>query len=124
LLAIYAGHQIAEQRRFDDARKAEVGKLGSNAAGRIDAVNTFLDGSELSYELRRTMVTAGQVKAYERTMRNFISQGVGGNPGASRDGAGAGPERLSDEAYSKLTYSQKQEYAARFDQSKFNGRGP
>jgi hypothetical protein len=126
LLALYASHEIAEQNRFNAARAAEVGKLGTNAAARIDSVNVFLEsqvGSELAGELRRTMVTSGQVKAYEKLMRNFSSQGVSGNPAAARDGAGAGPERVSDEAYNKMSYAERQAYAARFDQRQFNGRG-
>jgi hypothetical protein len=125
LLSIYAGHQIAEERRFSEARAAEVGKLGSNAPTRIDAVTTFLQsqlGAELAGELRRTMVTAGQVRAYEKIMRNFISQGVGGNPGGARDGAASQPERMSDSDYSKLSYHEKQEYAARFQQQSNGSR--
>jgi hypothetical protein len=125
LLGIYAGHKIAEQQRFDAAKKAEVDKLGSAAPTRIDAVNTWLHamvGSDLAHELRRTMVTAGQVKAYEQLMRSFVSQGVSGNPGAARDGAGSrGPERASQAEYDAMSYSEKQAYAARFDQRQFGG---
>jgi hypothetical protein len=123
MLGLYAASQIAEERKFNEAKAAEVGKLGSNAAGRVDAVNTFLEsqvGSELAGELRRTMVTAGQVKAYERIMRNFIGQGVSGNPGASRDGASSQPQRMSDEEYSKLSYHERISYAKKF-QAQSNG---
>ena len=119
LLSIYAGHQIAEERRFNAAKAAEVRKLGSNAAGRVDAVNTFLEsqlGSELAGELRRTMITASQVRAYEVILRNFISQRVGGNPGGARDGAHAGPEKMSDADYNKLSYHEKLQYSAGFQQ--------
>jgi hypothetical protein len=119
LLGIYAGHQITEERRFSEAKAAEVGKLGTNAAGRVDAVNTWLEsqvGSQLAHELRRTMVTAGQVKAYEQLMRNFVSQGVSGNPGAGRDGAHNQPPKVDQTTYDRMSYAEKQAYAAQFAQ--------
>jgi hypothetical protein len=125
LLALYAGHQIAEQTHFAAAQKAQVDLLGPNAPTRVDAVNTYLHamiGNEHATVLRQGMFTAAQVKAYEALMRAHSSQGVSGNPGAARDGAyGRGPQKLSDEAYGKLTYAQKAAYAAQFDQSKFSG---
>jgi hypothetical protein len=117
LLALYASNQIVEQRRFDQARKAEIDKLGPNVSARVDAVGTLLEsqlGTNLAHALRQTMVTARSVEAYEKLMRNFISQGIGGNPGRSRDGAGSQPERMSDEEYSKLSYHEKLLYAQRF----------
>jgi hypothetical protein len=124
LLGLYVANQIADQQRFDAARKAEIGKLGSAVATRVDAVNTWLEsqlGSELAGALRKTMFTADAVRGYERLMRNYVSQGVYGNPAGGRDGAGSQPERLSDEAYARLSYAEKQEYASRFDQRQFGG---
>jgi hypothetical protein len=124
LLGLYASHEIAEQGRFAAAKAAELAKLGSNAVGRIDAVTTFLEsqvGSDLTKALRLTMHTAKSVEAVERIMRNFTSQGVGGSPGAGRDAAHGQPSRVSDADYARMSYSEKQEYAARFDQRQFNG---
>jgi hypothetical protein len=124
MLSFFAGHQLREQQQFNQARSAEITKLGSNAAGRVDAVNTWLNamvGTELAGSLRKGMLLAVQVNAYERLMRAFVSQGVGGNIGAGRDGGGAGPERISDADYGKLSYTEKQAYAARFDQRQFGG---
>jgi hypothetical protein len=117
LLGLYASNQILEQQRFDQARKAEITKLGANVSTRVDAVGTWLEaqlGSHLAHALRQTMVTARSVEAYEKLMRNYISQGVGGNPGGSRDGAGAGPEKISQAEYDGMSYHQKIEYAQRF----------
>jgi hypothetical protein len=125
MLSLYASHMVAEERRFADAKKAEVDKLGSASAARVDAVSTWLEamvGTELARPLRQQMLTASSVVAYERLMRAFVSQGIGGNPAGARDGAGAGPERISDEAYNRKTYAEKQAYAAQFDQRQFNGR--
>jgi hypothetical protein len=124
LLGIYAGHAVAEERRFNEAKAAELGKLGTNAPGRVDAVNRWLESqlpSDLARALRMSMHTAKAVEGYERLMQRFSSQGMGsGFSGAGRDGGEGGhdPARLTDEQYGKLTYSQKAEYAARFDQSR------
>jgi hypothetical protein len=125
LLGLYASNQIADQQRFDQARKAEVAKLGPNISVRVDSVNTWLEaqvGSTLAHALRQTMVTARSVEAYEKLMRSFISQGVSGSPGRGRDGAASQPERMSDSDYSKLSYHEKQEYAARFQQQSNGSR--
>ena len=66
------------------------------------------------------MVTARSVEAYEKLMRNYISQGIGGNPAGARDGASSQPERMSDEQYNALSYHEKLSYAQRF-QAQSNG---
>jgi hypothetical protein len=123
LLGLYASNQIADQQRFDQARKAEVTKLGPNISVRVDSVNTWLEaqvGSTLAHALRQTMVTARSVEAYEKLMRSFITQGVGGSPGAGRDGAGSQPARMSDADYNSLSYHEKLSYAQKF-QAQSNG---
>jgi hypothetical protein len=124
LLGLYAQTRMDEDRRFSEARKGEIAKLGSAAVTRIDAMNTFLQsqlGAELAGELRKTIFTANAVRAIERLMRNYVGQGVSGNIGAGRDGGGAGPERVSQADYDRMSYSEKQSYAAQFDQRRFNG---
>jgi hypothetical protein len=113
------GHQLREQAAFNQARSAEITKLGSNAAGRVDAIGTWLDamlGSKSAAALRKSLLLSEQVVAYEKLMRAFVSQGVSGNPGGGRDGAHGQPERLSDADYQKLSYHEKIEYAQRFQQ--------
>jgi hypothetical protein len=120
LLGIYANGQLAEQAHFNRARQQQIEALGPAAPARVDAVTTFLEsqlGSQLSRALTGVMFTADSVRAVERLMRNYVSQGVGGNPAGARDGAhGREPARLSDEAYAKLSYFEKQQYAAQFPQ--------
>jgi hypothetical protein len=53
--------------------------------------------------------TAATVAGLEKLMQRFSSQGGGSYSGAHREVNQ--PERLSSEAYGKLTYSQKKEYA-------------
>jgi hypothetical protein len=129
LLGLYASDRIGEGQRIATAKAAELGKLGPNANTRVDAIGTWLEAmtGEDAKAFRTVLAQApmaSTVKMFETLMRSFISQGVTGNPGASRDGAGSQPEKISDAEYAKLTYAEKQAYAAKFDQSRFNGRGP
>jgi hypothetical protein len=112
LLGLFAASQINEQRMIATASAKELDKLGSNANNRVDAVRTFLRahlGDELAGALRRGMHTERQVVAYERLMQKFTSQGSGSYSGAHREVNQ--PERLSNEAYNKLTYTEKKAYA-------------
>jgi hypothetical protein len=124
MLGLYAATQISDQQRFATAQQEQVLKLGVNAPGRIDAVNTWLEaqlGSDLAGALRASMFTAKSVEAFESLLRRFVSQGVSGSPSAGRDGEhGRGPQRVSDEVYNSWSYSQRQAYAAQFDQAQFN----
>jgi hypothetical protein len=129
MLSLHVAHQVQEQQLIARAKEAELGKLGEMAPVRIDAVKTWVHAlvGDAAPQLLRVIEQApmaSTIVGFERMMRAYVSQGVGGSPGAHRDGAGAGPERLSDEAYGKLSYSEKQAYAQKFDQSKFQGRGP
>jgi hypothetical protein len=124
MMGLFVSHQLTEQKRFNEAKAAELTKLGSNASVRVDAVGTFLEatcGTALGGAIRRGIFTADQLRGFEKIIERFTSQGISGNPGGARDGAGAGPERISDAAYSRMSYAEKQEYAARFDQRQFNG---
>jgi hypothetical protein len=117
LPGLFAASQINEQRMIATAGAKELDKLGSNANNRVDAVRTFLRahlGDELAGALRRGMHTERQVVAYERLMQKFTNQGGSSYSGAHREVNQ--PERLSNEAYNKLTYTEKKDYAANFGQ--------
>jgi hypothetical protein len=128
LLGIYAAARIAEDQKFAAAKAAEVTKLGVNAPTRVDAVKTWL--AAMTGDKAKSMLavldhspTAATVEAFEQLMRAFTSQGVSGSPGAARDAShGREPAKLSDTDYAKLTFAEKAQYAAQFDQSRFNGR--
>ncbi len=128
MMGLFASHQLGEEQRIAALKKAQVDLLGVNAPTRVDAVNTWLRsmvGDKLAESIRRTMVTADQVKAYETLISRWTSQGVSGSPSAHRDADhGRQPQRMSDADYSQLTYTQKLQYAQQFDQSRVrNGRG-
>jgi hypothetical protein len=129
MLGLHAARLIAENQLVTTAKAAEVGKLGPNGNTRIDAVKTWVhaivgDDAPALLRVIEQAPMASTIAAFEKMIRIFTTQGVGGSPGAHRDGAGSQPEKLSDADYAKLTYAEKQAYAAKFDQSRFNGRGP
>jgi hypothetical protein len=100
MMALYASHQLSEQARFAEVQRQQLEKLGPNAAGRVDAVATWLQAmaGPKAEALRRSMFTADQVTAFETLMRNYIGQGVSGFVGAARDGGdlSRGPARVFD----------------------------
>jgi hypothetical protein len=124
MMGLFASHQLAEEAHFNAARKAEIDKLGPNVATRVDSVNMWLRsmvGDQLAGAIRQSMVTADQVRAIETLISKWTSQGVSGNPAAGRDGtdAGRGPQRVDDATYAKMSYTEKAQYAAQFDQSQY-----
>jgi hypothetical protein len=121
MMALYASHQLSEQARFAQVQRQQLEQLGPNAAGRVDAVATWLQAmaGPKAESLRRSMFLADQVTAFETLMRNFVGQGVHGNVGAARDGGPETPGKLSDEDYGRLSYHEKLVYAENFN----NNRG-
>jgi hypothetical protein len=124
VMSLFAQHQLSEQRMFADAKRSELEKLGSAAPTRVDAVRTWVHamvGDAAPHLLRvlEQAPMASTIVAFEKLMSRWSSQGIGGSPGAHRDGTdGRGPQRISDEAYSKLSYTEKQQYAAQFPQNR------
>jgi hypothetical protein len=115
LLGLHAASQVGEQQMIKAAHAAELGKLGATANTRVDAVKQFVTamvGDQLGAAVTKTLFTAAQIQAFEIIMQKFSSQGGGNYSGAHREVNQ--PDRLSPEAYGKLTYSEKKEYAAKF----------
>jgi hypothetical protein len=111
LLGLFAASQINEARMIAAAGAKELGKLGENATNRIDAVRSFLRGhlgDKLAGALSLSMLRADQVEGYEKLMQKFSSQGGGSWSGANREVA---KTTISDEAYNRMTYSEKKAYA-------------
>jgi hypothetical protein len=117
LLALDANRVAIEQKMLQTAHENEMRKLGETRTARLSAVATWLKsmaGEEGGRALISNLLTAKQVSAYEQMMHRHQSQGGGNYSGAHREPNQ--PERLSNEAYGKLTYSEKKEYAANFGQ--------
>jgi hypothetical protein len=117
LLGTWVAHELAGQAQFERAQAAEREKLGPTSPVRISAVQTFLNahlGTESAKALTQTLFTAAQVQAFEKLMHTFVSQGSGSFRGSNREPEV--PGKISDEAYSKLSYGQRIEYASKFPQ--------
>jgi hypothetical protein len=111
MMSLYAATQVHENKMIADARAREVSKLGANAPIRVDAVTSFLRGhlgDERAKALTVNLFTAKQVEAFEVLMQKFSSQGGGSWSGANREVV---KQTISDEAYNRMTYSEKKAYA-------------
>jgi hypothetical protein len=118
LLGLYAGAQVATAAQVRAGRDAEVAKLGATGTARVSSVITFLKGAygeEQGARMASRIFTAQDVADWERAIQNKTSQGAAGFSQKHRD---IQDQRLSNDAYEKLSYTEKKDYAARFPQSR------
>jgi hypothetical protein len=111
LLALHASTTAHETTMIANAARQERDLLGAAGPVRIDAVATWLKsnfGADAKAMLA-TMVTAKQVEVFEKIIMKVTRQG-----GSQFNAGGRIPPEMptiSDEAYNKMSYSQKIEYA-------------
>jgi hypothetical protein len=113
MMSLYAATQLHEGQMIARARAAEVGKLGDTAPARIDAVTQFLRGNlgdVHAKALTAGLHTAAAIQALEVLVTKFTNQGGGSYSGAHREPAQKAGV-LSAEAYNKLSYTEKKQYA-------------
>jgi len=113
---LFAGYQIGDAQSIKTAREGEIAKLGTAGPARFDAVMTWaraMVGEAGAQEIAKGLFTAKQVEAFEGLIRKFVSQGAGAPSGAHREPPQQ-HQKLTDEQYSKLTYTEKKAYAAQF----------
>jgi hypothetical protein len=82
-LALYASVQVADMTKLQNARQAEINKLGAAGGSRVDHVIAWLKarGGPDAEVLCKTLdyaPVAGTVMAFERLMQQFSSQGGSG----------------------------------------------
>ncbi len=110
-IALIAGDKVGTTQQVQNARDAELGKLGAAATARVTAVNTWLDAMGVP-GLKGRMWTAGDVQAMEGLITKFSNQG-----GASFRGTGRvppeAPGKVDDATYEKMNYSERKAYAER-----------
>lgn len=114
LLDLYAGSQVSGEEQIKAARDAEIAKLGPAGSTRVDAVLRWTNamvGADDAAALSQMLVTAAHVQAFEKLITKYTSGGAGNFRQNGRDGEA--PEKLSDEQYDKLSYSEKRAYAAK-----------
>lgn len=117
LLGLYAGSQVSSAAQVKVAREAEVAKLGPTGPARVDAVTTFLKatlGDAEGSQIASRMFTASDVQVMEKLVGKFASQGAAGFSQQHRDVTAAG--KVTPEQYDKMSYSEKKEYSAKFQQ--------
>jgi hypothetical protein len=124
LLSLYAGTQVSTQQQVETARNAEIAKLGPTGPARIDALGRFFRATVGDAEGKQVMsriFTASDVAVMEKLAARYATQGGAGFSRVGSEPPGA-PGRLSDEAYAKLSASQKYDYSQQFDQSQVQRR--
>jgi hypothetical protein len=114
LLGLYAGAQVATAAQVKAGRDGEIAKLGASGTARVTSVMSFLEGAygkEQGARMASRIFTAQDVQDWERVIQNKTSQGVASFSQKHRD---IPDQRLSNDAYEKMSYSEKKDYAAKF----------
>ena len=110
LIAFGVNLDLNEQKVMTEAVAKQKELLGGKAEERLGAVKTWVAAklpADQAEALTSMMFTAKQVEAFEALMR--LNRGaVPGNPGAGRD---SGKTELSDEEWSKMSASERINYA-------------
>lgn len=119
LVGLKAAMEIGTKQLIDNAKAAEVQKLGVNGTARVTAVNTFIASipgvsGELAKTFSRFNYTAAQVEVIEKVMAHMRNQGVGGYSRAHTEPEL--PNRLSDAEIEKMSFGERRAYAAKFPQ--------
>lgn len=120
LVSIYAETKVGSQATIDAAHAAEVAKLGANGPARITALETFftgLVGKDAAQHIKAMAVNSPMVQALEGVAAKFASQGAASFSQSHREPPSG--QKVSDEAYSKMSDREKMAYAAQFPQSQF-----
>lgn len=87
-MGLHAAAKIAEKQNIEQAKTAEVQKLGVNGPARKTLVDTWLKaqlGDELGGHFSQFMLTANQVIGVEELMKKFRTQGAGGYSHTNRE---------------------------------------
>lgn len=112
-LDLIAALRLGEAKDYNDAKTAEIAKLGAAGTKRVDVVTQWLgsvageEGKALAKVIEYAPV-ASTIVAFEKLMQKFSSQGSGSFSPARE---AAAPPKLSDEEYDKLSFAEKRAYA-------------
>lgn len=117
-LGLIAAMRVGEQQQIKAAYDAEVAKLGAAGTARVDAVMQWInavggpDAKPLA-DMMKIAPLAATVQAFENMMKKFQTQGAA--PGNAAH-AVAAPERPSAEAWAKMSFSERMDFARRHQQ--------
>lgn len=111
-LGLYASANSNEQIAIANAAQREMESAGVNAAVRVDAVSLWLKSHYpgAAKAFIATLATSKQLDAWESIITRSINGGAGS---FSRRGNEPESQKLSDEAYDKMSYGEKKDYAER-----------
>ena len=115
-LSCYAAEKISDASKINTARNTEIGKLGSMAPQRIDAIRTFIHatcGSDLGAAVEQMLCTSKQVEGFEKIINQFSRQG--GTP-FSQGHREQEPPKGTIPGYANMSFEQKR--AAQMSQNK------
>jgi hypothetical protein len=110
-IALVAGDRVGTAVQIDQARKAEIGKLGANGQARVTAIQTWaqgLLGQEPGARFVSRLFTAADVQMAESLIAKFTGSGTFKSGGREPPEA---PGKLSEEAYGKLSLPERLDYA-------------
>jgi hypothetical protein len=113
LLGLYAGALSHEATVIENARAAEVAKLGAAGAARVDAVSTWLRaelGDKLARPMLLTLATAAHVEGFEKLLQRRQAQGSANFSQRHRDHH---TDKIDQATYDRMSYSEKKAYAER-----------
>jgi hypothetical protein len=121
-LGIFASHIAGQEAQMAERARAEVAKVGVNAPQRVDAIGkwiTSIVGEADAKPIRATLVTDAHLRFYEKLQAKIISQGAAS---FSQQHRVVETNKVSDEAWAKMSYSQKKDYTERASAQQ-NGSG-
>jgi hypothetical protein len=123
LVGLKAAIEIGNKQQIDNAKAAEVQKLGVNGTARKTAVDTWLIaelGEDLGKHVSMFTYTAKQVEAFEKLMAKARTQGASSFTHQNREPPNE-PGRVTPEQYNKMSPAAKLDYARQFPQVGMNG---
>lgn len=120
-IALIAGDRIGTQATIKAAYDGEIAKLGASGPARVDAVTTWMaavggekHGKALANILKMAPV-ASTIEALEAVMQKMQTQGGAHFTTRGREADAA--QRVDDATWDKMSYTEKKDYTARFNQS-------
>jgi hypothetical protein len=115
-LGIVATMKANETAAYETAKTANLAALGAKGPERIDAVTRWLTANATEAEAKpiiATLATAGHITFMEKMIAKLSSQGTATFNQTGRD---HDTGKVTDEQWSKMTYGEKKEYAAKHGQ--------
>lgn len=117
LVGVYAETLVGSESTLAAAKAAEIAKLGNNGPARVTALGTFFDGIGAP-EMKQMLVTESIVRAAEKLVAKFSSQGVASFRQDGREPQQGGG-KVSNEEFAKMGPAARLDYARQFDQGQF-----